>query len=556
MGKILSVEVKKSQVRVVEMEQSKQRNKIISCFRFFIPQDLVEDGFVKEPEKLGTLLREELDKRSLHKIKKVHFSIYSSRIAGKEIHLPYVKKKRILDMIEMNASEYFPVDISQYVLTYDIIDIIEKKQEENELVEEKEKQPANKEYQLMVYAAPKVLTTCYQETAQWAGLHLTGMDYSNNSIYQAIKKEYSEGVHMVVKIEEEESVITIIRDGKLALQRSLSYGIDGAIEAILAYPVYHTNGDYERAWEILFDKKCLYPTLDMESMGQYKERDGEGLWEAKADITESFRHLIGNVSRIMDYYISRNVGAEFRSVSYAGMGSEIKGLSELFTEEIGQEVVPIQALRGIRYDSYLSEEQDSLGVFISGIGGIQSSVNIMEVVTNKKEKSQDSLSGAWLILGVGVVSALMISGYSVGKYYLETKEKERLNSEISKREHVEQVYQEYVSQKDIYDQLEAMLDYTKTPNENLIQFIEEMEEKMPSSILLESFSSTGSDVNFTARATSKAIVAKVIMQMRTFESLSYVSTSGVTEDDNGEYTFSVTAIYKEPAQAISEEEQE
>ena len=83
MGRVLSVEIKSSKVRVAEIEKVGKISRIISCFRFLLPPHLVEDGFIRNPEEVGHLLREELDKRNLQKVKKVHFSIYSTRIAGK-----------------------------------------------------------------------------------------------------------------------------------------------------------------------------------------------------------------------------------------------------------------------------------------------------------------------------------------------------------------------------------------------------------------------------------------------------------------------------------------
>lgn len=552
MGKILSVEIKHSEVRVVQIEKKGKKSRILSSFRFFIPNGLLEDGFIQDPQELGNKLKEELEKRNLHKVKKVCFSIYSTRIASKEVYLPFVKKKRIMDMIEVNANEYFPVDISQYVLSYDIIDIIEEKSEA--VAQEKQEKKENKQYHLMIYATPKALTSCYKELAQNAELELIAMDYSNNSIYHAVKKEYETGVHMMIKIEENESVITIIRDGKLSLQRSLNYGLDAALETVISNPIFNAGGDMQKGWEILYRKKCIYPTLDMERIEQYRERDSYEIWEGKREITESFRYLIGNISRIMDYYISRHAGVEFSSISYGGAGCEVKGLGELLTEELRQEIFPIKELKGLKYDKTLSEEHDILGVFIANVGSMYADMNIMEHVVQKKDKEQLGLGGAWLIFGAGAVAAIALSSFSLTTHYFTQKEKERLTAEISKRQEAEQIYNAYVEQKNTYEQMKSIFEYTKTPNENLVSFLEEMEEKMPSSILVESFSSTGSDVNFSVKVPSKAVAAKVIMQLRTFERLSDVSVSSLTKNESGEYLFSVACTYAESAKITVSQE--
>ena len=539
MGKMLSIEMKRSQVRVMYVEGTKNRKRVLSCFRFELPAGLVEDGYIEDTKALGKILKEELQKRNLSKVKRTYFSVYSTRIGGKEVQLPYVPQKKILDMVEVNASEYFPVDISQYVLAYDVLDVIEEKDDKK--TEKKEKKKKN--YQLMVYAVPRSLMTCYQQVAEEAGIELVGLNYSNNSVYQIIRKNYETGVHMMMKIEEKETVITIMRDGKLSLQRTLSYGMESALEVLATYPIFKAQGNYSKCWELLFKKNCIYPSLDPEKLELYKETDLEELWEGKREVTESLRYLIGNISRIMDYYISRNVGVEFDSISYAGLGCEVKGLGELFTEELGQAVLPVKEVVGVKYDTSLSEQKDYVGVFLAGIGGVNSPVNIIRNDERQKKKQKENLNGAWLIFGAGMVASFALAGTSMITYNIQKKEQARLNQEISSIQDVEDIYQQYMEEKSLHTQLEDLYQYTTTPNEKLLSFIEELEAKMPSSIRMDSFSSTGSEVNFTAKVSTKEEAAKVLIELRTFESIQLISTSGITEDENGEVSFTVTANY-------------
>ena len=54
-----------------------------------------------------------------------------------------------------------------------------------------------------------------------------------------------------------------------------------------------------------------------------------------------------------------------------------------------------------------------------------------------------------------------------------------------------------------YENFQRMYQYTNTPNEGLKTFLEEMEEKMPSDITVETFSSTGTQVSFSMRVSSQ-----------------------------------------------------
>ncbi len=61
------------------------------------------------------------------------------------------------------------------------------------------------------------------------------------------------------------------------------------------------------------------------------------------------------------------------------------------------------------------------------------------------------------------------------------------------------IYSAYTNAKAQYDNYQNMYQYTNTPNEGLKTFIEELEEKMPSDITVENFSSTGTQVSFSMR---------------------------------------------------------
>ena len=119
---------------------------------------------------------------------------------------------------------------------------------------------------------------------------------------------------------------------------------------------------------------------------------------------------------------------------------------------------------------------------------------------------------------------------------------------------IEDIYNAYTAAKSQYENYENMYQYTNTPNEGLKNFIEELEEKMPSDITVESFSSTGTQVSFSMRVTSKSAAANTIIQLRTFESLATVTTTGIDEAEDGTVSLSVLCTYSDPAPLDSDTE--
>lgn len=539
MAKILTIEIDTAQLRVAEVDSRGQR--IYRCFVLPVPQGAVDDGQIRDTKSLGNLLKGELAAQGI-KTKKVFFVAGSSRIASREVRIPFVKKDKIQNIIQENATDYFPIDISGYVLSYSIIDIESKEQETGGAI---------RQYHLMVYAAPTAISTALREFAEIAGLNMTGIGFTGDSVYSAVKTTFADGLHMLVKIEFDSTSISIIKNGELALQRNINYGVDNAVEAVRAFPQFGEDLTVEEALAVLHDRRCLQDNLNgIDTSGM--DTQEQLLENAKMEVTESFRYMVGNISRIMDYYISRHTDATFSSIQICGLGAGIKGMRRLLASELAQRVEVIYALDKCTYPEF--SEKEGLYLYTAVIAPMRSGVNLMEKTTRKKKESKDSLSGAILICVVGVAAgvALTAAGFTARLY--QEHQQEYLNKRIDEESSIEEVYNAYNTAKQQFENYQNMYQYTNTPNEGLKAFLEEMEEKMPSDITLETFSSDGSQVSFTMRVSGKSSAANTLIQLRTFESLATVTTTGLDEQDDGTVSMSVICTYANPAPADNTQE--
>ena len=536
MAKILSIEAEASQIRVAEVEVRGKKGRIYNCFCIPAPQGAVEDGQIRDTKTLGENLKAELSQRKI-KTKKVYFVTGSTRIASREVRIPFVKANRIQSIVEANATDYFPIDVSKYVLSYSVIDV-----ESQRLEDGKEE---TKQYYLMVYAAPKAISAAYSEFAENAGLTMTGITYTGDSIYHSVKDEYAKGTHILVKVEYTGTSITVIRDGELTLQRNINYGVDSAAETVRAFPEFGDRLDANEALDVLCSRKCINPFLDMESFDEEISDEERKLETARAEVTESLRYLIGNISRIMDYYISRHTDTNFDSIVCCGLGAQIKGLMQLLTNELGQQVDVLQEFKNFALPA--SGDTQEVCLYAAVLSPGTSGVNLMDKVNRKKKEKKETLSGAIIICVVGTVAGVVLTAAGYANRIYQQHEQERLNQRISEESSIEEIYSAYTNAKAQYDNYQNMYQYTNTPNEGLKTFIEELEEKMPSDITVESFSSTGTQVSFSMRVGSKSAAANTIMQLRTFESLSTVTTTGIDEAEDGTVSLSVLCTYSDPA---------
>lgn len=536
MARFLSIEAESTQIRVGEVEISGRKGRMLQCFCVPVPQGSVEDGQIRDTKGLGELLRQQLNERGI-RTKKAWFVTGSTRIASREVQIPLVKKSRIQSIIEANATDYFPIDVTKYVMSYIILGITGEKGKKGEEAEQKKADDQERQYRLMVYASPKAISTAYYEFAQSAGLTLSGITFTGNTVYQTVQEEYTSGAHILIKVELENTGISIIRDGKLSFQRNINYGMESAVETIRSFPQFGDRLEVQDALQLLSEKKWIYPSLD----GQI----GEEPDTVKSEVTESLRYLVGNISRIMDYYISRNGDVNFESIVLCGMGGQVQGLAELLTQELGQKVELLTKIT--RYSVPDTNKHEGLFLYIAVMDPVKSGLNLMEKTGRKQKEVKETLSGAWVVFGVGALAAVALAAAGVGARIYQTHEQERLNQRIAEEQSIEDVYAAYNNAKSQYDNFQSMYSYTNTPNEGLEAFIQEMEEKMPSSITVETFSSTGSQVSFSMRVASKSEAANTLIQLRTFDSLSSVTTTGIDEGEDGTVTMSVTCTYRNPA---------
>lgn len=536
MARFLSIEAESTQIRVGEVEISGRKGRMLQCFCVPVPQGSVEDGQIRDTKGLGELLRQQLNERGI-RTKKAWFVTGSTRIASREVQIPLVKKSRIQSIIEANATDYFPIDVTKYVMSYIILGITGEKGKKGEEAEQKKAADQERQYRLMVYASPKAISTAYYEFSQSAGLTLSGITFTGNTVYQTVQEEYTSGAHILIKVELENTGISIIRDGKLSFQRNINYGMESAVETIRSFPQFGDRLEVQDALQLLSEKKWIYPSLD----GQI----GEEPDTVKSEVTESLRYLVGNISRIMDYYISRNGNVNFESIVLCGMGGQVQGLAELLTQELGQKVELLTKIT--RYSVPDTNKNEGLFLYIAVMDPVKSGLNLMEKTGRKQKEVKETLSGAWVVFGVGALAAVALAVAGVGARIYQTHEQERLNQRIAEEQSIEDVYAAYNNAKSQYDNFQSMYAYTNTPNEGLEAFIQEMEEKMPSSITVETFSSTGSQVSFSMRVASKSEAANTLIQLRTFDSLSSVTTTGIDEGEDGTVTMSVTCTYRNPA---------
>lgn len=540
-NRVLSIEIGNSFTKICEIDYKVKKPKVYKVLTVETPEGVVVDGMLQPTQEYADHLVNALGTNGI-RTKRVIFTISSTRVASREVQIPNVKANKIEALVKTNANDYFPVDLTQYEIGHYLAGGLT---EEGKL-------------RVMALAVPKALLNSYYQLAQMCGWEVECFDYSSNSLYQILRDEKSEKVTMMIKIDENSTIVTVLSAGKVLLQRTVAYGVQDAIETMIASGAYAVN-DPMSAVERFQKKTCLNRVLHPgdklweENAGRWEDEDAGNaeVTAARQKITSSLEPLIVGVSRVIDFYDSRNSDTPIERTYVTGLGGSFSGMSKLFTNCLERKVHTLsdmddkigmsKAIRSTRPAAYIS----CLGAVLAPVGLIDKSTQKAKGLTVVSGTNYTFVSVAILVLGVILSIAMAVT--SLTRYFGTVAENVALQARVEELQPAQAVYNEYLSAAAQYDKYKYLYEYTENPNENLVEFINELEQILPSSFWTNSFSSDMEGISMSVTVEGKAAAARTILNIRNMESIEDVQISNITDTQNelGEsaVTFSITGTY-------------
>ena len=542
-NRVLSIEIGNSFTKICEIDYKVKKPKVYKVLTVETPEGVVVDGMLQPTQEYADHLVNALGTNGI-RTKKVIFTISSTRVASREVQIPNVKANKIEALVKTNANDYFPVDLTQYEIGHYLAGGLT---EEGKL-------------RVMALAVPKALLDSYYQLAQMCGWEVECFDYSSNSLYQILRDEKSEKVTMMIKIDENSTIVTVLSAGKVLLQRTVAYGVQDAIETMIASGAYAVN-DPMSAVERFQKKTCLNRVLHQgdklweENAGRWEDEDAGNVevTAARQKITSTLEPLIVGVSRVIDFYDSRNSDTPIERTYVTGLGGSFSGMSKLFTNclerkvhtlsEMDDKIGMSKAIRSTRPAAYIS----CLGAVLAPVGLIDKSTQKAKGLTVVSGTNYTFVSVAVLVLGVILSIAMAVT--SLTRYFGTVAENVALQARVEELQPAQTVYNEYLSAAAQYDKYKYLYEYTENPNENLVEFINELEQILPDSFYTDSFSSDQTGISMTVNVEGKAAAARTILNIRNMESIEDVQISNITDNQDemgGSWVmFSMTGTYRE-----------
>lgn len=574
--RVLSIEIGYSLTQVCEMDFQSKHPKVYGVFSMKTPDGILDDGFIKVTDEFVNDLKSYITANGMI-AKKVIFAVSSTKIANREAMIPFVKEKMLREMIMTNITDYFPVDPSQYQFAHTIMDTVED-------------DAGAKQYRIMIMAAPSDILSGYHDLAKALGLELASIDYSGNSIFQALRHRFATGVNLTVKIDERSSLLTVTNKGVITMQRAGIYGADQVVDILMETDVYGEPLTYEGAVKTL-RRNNLVMREEEEALLAEKEEEvrqlelqqqeamnlaattGDTSQVASAtvaakqagsnlkmlrlrrDVTLSYQQLISSIVRVIDYYNSKNRDAAIDNIIITGIAADFWGFAGLLSQELGRNVEVLKDLAGTNIDQGLHLQGVSLGDYISVIGAGLGSVGFMpaETKADKKKKgggggsAKDSLSSIgnndklpYIVLGVGTAAAIVITAMALVPYFMAKNENDTLQERKAQLAPVQDTYNAYIAKQADYDYITALNNATMNGNDQLLEIMGEMEAKFPSDTMVNSMTVTEEGIIMDIIVPDKYDIAKNLIEFRRLPYFSEVYIDGFTEMQEPETGIIVT----------------
>ncbi len=536
-NKVLTVEITNESITIIEVTPSiKKQTNVHNALIFETPEDAYDDGMLRDVDRISAAIREQLDANGVTN-KNAIFILSSTKAVNREVLIPEVKENKIKGIVAANASEYFPVNVEDYVVSHSVLEHI---------VDENK----NKQIKLMVVAAPTNMVKGYYELGSSLGLTVQSIDYVGNSMLQMIRTQTGTNMTtMVIQLGSESTILNIVKGDTLLLQRTVPYGTNAVVTEVMD----EKGIDATTAMTLLQNERLI--TVDFDDNAA----------------TGAFRYLINNIGRVIDYYVTKNPDNPIDDVFLTGDGALIRGIDGLFKIQLNIQTRIMDSLYNVKFDPKIDLKIYNPVYLVAPIGASFAPMGfqIVEVKT-KVGANTDYVKVGGVICGIGLVAAVgMIVVTTVLKNNAQ-QEQNSLNSQIAAIADIDQIVCDHDAAYAKLTDIQNLYDQTKDVNENFNIFFDNLEKIQPANIAINTYTSSAEGIVMEGISSDYDSIARFIKDLKTVECISDAFVTEIVEEksDTGSgttggettaesadlsYTFSITAQFVAPQEEETEE---
>ena len=418
-NKVLTIDITNESITITEVTASEKKTSTVhNAIIFETPEDAYEDGFIRDKERIAEAIKSQLAANGITN-KNAIFVLTSTKIVNREVLVPFVKENKIKGIINANSSEYFPVNIEDYTVSHSVLETVT--DEEN-----------NKQLRVLAVAAPTSMVRSYYEVAALAGLKVVALDYIGNAMLQLIKTQTSENMTtMVIQLGSESTVLNIVKGDILLLQRTVPYGTNVVVNEVM-----DAKGvDATTAMTLLQNERLI--TVDFDDNA----------------ITGSFRYLINNIGRVMDFFASKNPDKPIDDVFLTGDGALIKGIDGLFKVQLNVSTRVMDSLFNIKFDPKIDLKIYNPVYLMVPIGAAFAPMGFTISEGGASGKKEGQMDTTPLVVAFLILAVLVAGGLTAVSFVLKNQaqtELDDVNKKIASIQDIETIVKDYENAESVY----------------------------------------------------------------------------------------------------------
>lgn len=504
---VLSIVINNEFIKICDLSKIGKTITVNRIVTVPTPDNSYNDGVIRDRGAVAKVIKGAIIENRITATE-AYFTVASSKIATKDVTIPYVKGKQISGIVNANATEYFPVNINEHLIQYTVLSKVE--------------EDGVAKLRLRVMAAPADMIGVYYDLASTIGLTVTAVDYVGNSSSQLLSRQIGTNNSIVIQVENDSTIVNIFSNNALCMQRIIPYGKSLVVNTVMdKYKV-----KYDEAMKMIQEQNLIH-----------KEFDGD-------EITESLRYLVNNINRLIDFFGSRNQNIHIEKSYITGNAVTINGLIPLLNSELRLNLEEINTLKDVTVNkkSYLDAKE--VTKYILNIGALIAPVNFMPKDKAEAVSKQDYSKLVKLVFAGAVVVSGFLIIWPFSQLVPLQAQLEILTSENRELSEIETVVSDYYAAMDMCTDAKNFKTLTLSNDDDLEIFISDLEKNLPSDVAMSNISISEGAVTFTGTASSKESVASLIDRLRTTNNVSNVVIGSEAESKDSlglvTVTFSMT----------------
>ncbi len=513
MGKnILTIEINDILTKICLVAKKSGGVNIIKSKCFETPPSCISDGQILNPELLGDTVMNALKQDGFDDIKGTIFSLASSKIVSRKIFLPPVNMRKLNQIIHSNAEDYFPIELTNYNVMHTVVEKVSGTQTG---------------INVLVTAIPKSIISGYVKLAKFTNLQIESFDYNLTAQFELFKKINLQGTTMYINIGVKQSIATFMFGASMLLQRVIPFGGNELIAEVQR----KSNIDGLDVLKAL--AMCQNPDI------MAKLFDGNSFLSCVSGI-------VSGIEKAADMFKTTFKNHDIQNIVLLGDCGDFAG----FKKAVGGEAKTLREIKSFSKAVFGKHATFNAVCAATLLNPLDKNAELVPSESKRKNnetKIANSRSAVIIMLFCNFAGILLVC-FAVAQNYNVQNEIERKTKRLLELQEVQIIYDDYVLHGEIQNSLKTLESLAVNNSANLTSFLSEIEAKMPPELLLLSVTCDNYGVTLNVQTSTMAQAAVVLSRLRSFDSISEVSTSNLSETTNelgsNVTSFTVVCAYK------------